>query len=160
RVMYARIGRHMLAHEPASLANTRIDFAFVGRAAHAAAAPHLGRSALDAVELMNVGVLQRTRPLMLCAARKSFTAVAASSDADPGAGQRLRLSDAGFLRQARQRVVFAEDGDHWSPAPGLAHRRRRDPREVLCYAKSLPLKCCGMLRAGAELAVAQFRNNL
>jgi hypothetical protein len=42
--------------EPASLANTRIDFAFTGRAAHAAAAPHLGRSALDAVELMNVGV--------------------------------------------------------------------------------------------------------
>src|SRR5215467_14186068 len=39
-----------------SLANTRIDFTFTGRAAHAAAAPHLGRSALDAVELMNVGV--------------------------------------------------------------------------------------------------------
>ena len=39
-----------------SLANTRIDFTFHGRASHAAAAPHLGRSALDAVELMNVGV--------------------------------------------------------------------------------------------------------
>jgi aminobenzoyl-glutamate utilization protein B len=39
-----------------SLANTRIDFGFTGRASHAAAAPHLGRSALDAVELMNVGV--------------------------------------------------------------------------------------------------------
>ncbi|HXM55976.1 MAG TPA: amidohydrolase, partial [Candidatus Dormibacteraeota bacterium] len=39
-----------------SLANTRIDFTFTGRAAHAAAAPHLGRSALDAIELMNVGV--------------------------------------------------------------------------------------------------------
>ena len=42
--------------EAASLANTRIDFAFRGRASHAAAAPHLGRSALDAVELTNVGV--------------------------------------------------------------------------------------------------------
>ena len=42
--------------EPLSLANTRIDFSFTGRASHAAAAPHLGRSALDAVELMNVGV--------------------------------------------------------------------------------------------------------
>ena len=30
-------------------------FRFTGRAAHAAVAPHLGRSALDAVELMNVG---------------------------------------------------------------------------------------------------------
>src|SRR5579872_7230053 len=43
-------------NEPESLANTRIDFTFTGRASHAAAAPHLGRSALDAVELMNVGV--------------------------------------------------------------------------------------------------------
>ena len=43
-------------NEAESLANTRIDFTFTGRASHAAAAPHLGRSALDAVELMNVGV--------------------------------------------------------------------------------------------------------
>lgn len=43
-------------NEAVSLANTRIDFSFTGRASHAAAAPHLGRSALDAVELMNVGV--------------------------------------------------------------------------------------------------------
>jgi len=42
--------------EADSLANTRIDFTFTGRSSHAAAAPHLGRSALDAVELMNVGV--------------------------------------------------------------------------------------------------------
>jgi aminobenzoyl-glutamate utilization protein B len=42
--------------EPLSLANTTIDFSFVGRSSHAAAAPHLGRSALDAIELMNVGV--------------------------------------------------------------------------------------------------------
>ncbi|MGY6410079.1 MAG: amidohydrolase [Alkalilacustris sp.] len=42
--------------QPSALANTRIDFTFIGRAAHAAGAPELGRSALDAVELMNVGV--------------------------------------------------------------------------------------------------------
>ncbi len=41
---------------PIALANTRADFVFTGRSSHAAAAPHLGRSALDAVELMNVGV--------------------------------------------------------------------------------------------------------
>jgi len=34
---------------------TGIEFYFSGRTAHAGAAPHLGRSALDAVELMNVG---------------------------------------------------------------------------------------------------------
>ena len=39
-----------------SLANSRIDFTFHGKAAHAAAAPQLGRSALDACELMNIGV--------------------------------------------------------------------------------------------------------
>jgi len=39
-----------------SLANIQVYFRFFGRASHAAAAPHLGRSALDAMELMNVGV--------------------------------------------------------------------------------------------------------
>ncbi len=43
-------------NEAISLAVTQMDFTFTGRASHAAAAPHLGRSALDAVELMNVGV--------------------------------------------------------------------------------------------------------
>ena len=43
-------------NEARSLANTRIDFTFCGKAAHAAGAPELGRSALDAVELMNIGV--------------------------------------------------------------------------------------------------------
>ena len=41
---------------PVSLANTRADFAFFGRTSHASASPHLGRSSLDAVELMSVGV--------------------------------------------------------------------------------------------------------
>ncbi|MEM8551681.1 MAG: M20 family metallopeptidase [Pseudomonadota bacterium] len=39
-----------------ALANTRIDFTFHGRSSHASGAPHLGRSALDALELTNVGV--------------------------------------------------------------------------------------------------------
>ena len=43
-------------NNPISLACNEIDFHFAGRAAHAAAAPHFGRSALDAVELMNIGV--------------------------------------------------------------------------------------------------------
>jgi aminobenzoyl-glutamate utilization protein B len=49
-------GSFASVNEPISLANTRIDFTFHGRASHAAASPHLGRSALDAVELMSVGV--------------------------------------------------------------------------------------------------------
>lgn len=43
-------------NNPLSLACNEINFHFKGRAAHASATPHLGRSALDAVELMNVGV--------------------------------------------------------------------------------------------------------
>ena len=38
------------------LANYQVKYIFDGQAAHAGATPHLGRSALDAVELMNVGV--------------------------------------------------------------------------------------------------------
>jgi len=37
------------------LATLQVAFKFHGKGAHAAACPHLGRSALDAVELMNVG---------------------------------------------------------------------------------------------------------
>lgn len=39
-----------------TLANTRVYYNFKGISSHAAAAPHLGRSALDSVELMNIGV--------------------------------------------------------------------------------------------------------
>jgi aminobenzoyl-glutamate utilization protein B len=39
-----------------TLANIQAYFKFHGKSAHAAASPHLGRSALDAAELMNVGV--------------------------------------------------------------------------------------------------------
>lgn len=39
-----------------SLANARVYYNFQGVSSHAAVSPHLGRSALDAVELMNVGV--------------------------------------------------------------------------------------------------------
>lgn len=45
---------NMVRTRPA-LANVKVDYSFEGIAAHAGASPHLGRSALDAVELMNVG---------------------------------------------------------------------------------------------------------
>lgn len=38
------------------LANYQVYYKFHGKSAHAASSPHVGRSALDAVELMNVGV--------------------------------------------------------------------------------------------------------
>lgn len=39
-----------------TLANVQVRYRFKGKSAHAAASPHLGRSALDAMELMNVGI--------------------------------------------------------------------------------------------------------
>lgn len=39
-----------------TLANARVFYNFKGTSSHAAVSPHLGRSALDSVELMNVGV--------------------------------------------------------------------------------------------------------
>ena len=51
-----------------SLSNVQVYFRFKGRASHAGGAPHLGRSALDAVELMSVGV-QYMREHMPDAAR-------------------------------------------------------------------------------------------
>ncbi len=54
-----------------SLANAQIAYKFKGVSAHAAGAPHLGRSALDAVELMNVGV-QFLREHMVDSARVHY----------------------------------------------------------------------------------------
>lgn len=46
---------YMVRTRPA-LANVKVEYSFEGIAAHAGANPHQGRSALDALELMNVGV--------------------------------------------------------------------------------------------------------
>ena len=45
-----------MAMKGSMVGTTDIKFKFHGKSAHAGAAPHLGRSALDAVELMNIGV--------------------------------------------------------------------------------------------------------
>ncbi len=61
-------GTANMVHDSAYLANASAHFYFKGRTAHAGNAPEQGRSALDAVELMNVGanylrehVIDRTR---------------------------------------------------------------------------------------------------
>ena len=48
-------GTFNMAVHPSMQALTGVEFFFSGRTAHAAGAPHLGRSALDGVEIMNVG---------------------------------------------------------------------------------------------------------
>lgn len=49
-------GNVNMAMKGSAIGVNRYRFRFHGRTAHAGASPHLGRSALDAVELMNVGV--------------------------------------------------------------------------------------------------------
>ena len=63
-----------------SLANVRVTYSFKGIAAHAGGSPHLGRSALDAVELMNVGCnfLREHMPL---SARVHYAIVDAGGEA-------------------------------------------------------------------------------
>ena len=63
-----------------SLANARIIYDFTGKSAHAAASPHLGRSALDAVELMNVGV-NYMREHMIPEARVHYAVTNTGGDA-------------------------------------------------------------------------------
>ena len=49
-------GTHNAVFNAETLANYQVYFKYFGKSSHASASPYLGRSALDAVELMNVGV--------------------------------------------------------------------------------------------------------
>ncbi len=63
-----------------SLANVRCVFTFYGVSSHAAAAPHLGRNALSAVELMNIGV-NYLREHLLPGTRVHYAVTNAGGDA-------------------------------------------------------------------------------
>ena len=101
--------------EAKSLANTRIDFTFHGKAAHAAGNPELGRSALDAVELMNVGV-NYMREHMPDDARIHYAYLDAGGvapnvvQARATVRQLIRARDLPGLRQLVERVRKIADG--------------------------------------------------
>lgn len=98
-----------------SLANSRIDFTFHGKAAHAAAAPHLGRSALDAVELMNIGV-NYMREHMPDSARVHYAYLDVGGvapnvvQAQATVRQLVRAADLATLRDLVERVRKIADG--------------------------------------------------
>ena len=98
-----------------SLANTRIDFTFHGKAAHAAGAPELGRSALDAVELMNIGV-NYLREHMPDSARVHYAYLDAGGvapnvvQAEATVRQLIRASSLPDLRDLVERVRKIADG--------------------------------------------------
>ena len=111
----------------ASLACIEADFTFLGRAAHAAAAPHLGRSALDAVELMNVGV-NYMREHMPSSARVHYALLDAGGIA-PNVVQAkarvrylVRARDLGTLRELFPRVVKVAQGAALMTETAVEHR--------------------------------------
>lgn len=98
-----------------TLANKQAYFRFSGRAAHAAAAPHLGRSALDAVELMNVGA-NYLREHMIPEARLHYAITDAGGSA-PNVVQAsaevvylVRAPDSAALEALYQRVCQIAQG--------------------------------------------------
>ena len=111
----------------ASLACIEADFTFLGRAAHAAAAPHLGRSALDAVELMNVGV-NYMREHMPSSARVHYALLDAGGIA-PNVVQAkarvrylVRARDLGTLRELFPRVMKVAQGAALMTETTVDHR--------------------------------------
>jgi aminobenzoyl-glutamate utilization protein B len=98
-----------------SLANTRIDFTFHGKAAHAAGSPELGRSALDSVELMNIGI-NYMREHMPDAARVHYAYLDAGGiapnvvQAKATVRQLIRSPDLAGLQSLVQRVRNMADG--------------------------------------------------
>ncbi|CTQ32743.1 M20 family metallopeptidase [Jannaschia rubra] len=98
-----------------SLANTRIDFTFTGKASHAAGAPELGRSALDSVELMNIGV-NYLREHMPDAARVHYAYIDAGGEAPnvvqakATVRQLIRSPDLQGLQSLVERVRNIADG--------------------------------------------------
>lgn len=93
-----------------TLAYTQVYFHFKGIASHAGAMPHLGRSALDAVELMNVGT-NFLREHMVDSARIHY-AITDAGGASPNVVQAhasvyyiVRAADTGQMRELYERVV-------------------------------------------------------
>ena len=105
---------YMVRTRPA-LANVKIDYTFEGIAAHAGANPDKGRSALDALELMNVGV-NFLREHMPQSARIHYAILDAGGDA-PNMVQShavvrymIRDSDASSVHSLKARVDRIAEG--------------------------------------------------
>ena len=72
--------------------------------------------------------------------------------------ERPVLGDAGFLGEARQRVVFAEDGDDRAALARLAHHAVGMPATFSVMRKPWCAQLGEVLGAGARLGVAELRH--
>lgn len=116
-----------------SLANFRVFYNFHGTSSHAAGAPHLGRSALDAVELMNVGV-NYMREHMIDEARVHY-AVTNTGGTAPNVVQSeaevlyaVRAPEVGQVKELFERVNDIAKG------AALMTQTKVDIRQVAAYS--------------------------
>lgn len=125
-----------------SLANFRVFFTFHGLSSHAAGAPHLGRSALDAVELMDVGV-NYMREHMIDEARIHYAIINAGGTA-PNVVQSeaqvlyaIRAPKVTQVKELFERVCDCARG------AALMTQTKVDIRQVSAYSD---LVCCDVIR--------------
>ena len=84
-----------------SLANCQVLYKFTGKAAHAGGEPHLGRSALDAVELMDIGA-NYLREHMIDQARVHYAITDTGASAPTSSSRTQRCSISSARRTARR----------------------------------------------------------
>ena len=74
----------------------------------------------------------------------------------PSGLDRTMLRNARLLAQARQRVVFAHEGDDRTALAPFAHHGGRNARDLLGDAETLVAQLSEMLGGGTRLGVADF----
>ena len=140
-----------------SNANFRVFFTFHGTAAHAASAPHLGRSALDAVELMNVGV-NYMREHMIDEARVHYAVTDTGGNA-PNVVQRqaqvlyaIRAPELGQVKHLYDRIVKIAQG------AALMTETAVEVKQVASYANMISntVICRQMEKYFAQLPPVQY----
>ena len=82
--------------------------------------------------------------------------VVAAAVAEAVAGEGAFFGDVGFLAEAGQGVVFAEDGDDGAVFAGFAHDGGGDAGDVLGDAEALGLEHGGVFGGGFVLVVGDF----
>ena len=120
-----------------ALANCRTTYEFTGVSSHAAQAPHLGRSALDACELMNVGV-NYLREHMIDEARVHFAYLNSGGTASniiPAKAKVIYAVRAPFTSQA---LELKERVDHVAQGAALMTDTTVDIQQQCVYEHFTP----------------------
>lgn len=71
-------------------------------------------------------------------------------------GDRARLCYARFLTKARQRIIFAKNGDDWSALTRLAHDSSGNASHILGDTKTLCLQHFGVLGTGLVFGIGDL----